>query len=95
MPIVTNDKGGSQSYIKHRFDLIPPETLLAVSAVLSEGAEKYGEWNWMLIDTNDHLNHALTHIYKFLSDDNQEDHLHNAICRLIFAAYTHNYGDKE
>ena len=91
--VVTNSKGGKQSHIPYRYDLIPPEVLGDVAKVLAEGADKYGEWNWLKIDTNDHLNHAIAHIYLFLSDDQSEDHLNHAICRLMFAAYTYSYGE--
>ena len=84
----TNERGGQQTKLPVRMDLIPSGALLEVAQVLSEGAEKYGENNWMNIDTNDHLNHALTHIFRFLGGDDSEPHLSHAICRLLFAHYT-------
>lgn len=89
--IVVNSKGGKQSYTPYRYDLIPPETLADVATVLSEGASKYGEWNWLKIDTEDHLNHAIAHIYAHLSGDVTEDHLNHAICRLMFASYNNSH----
>lgn len=86
----TNEAGGMQTKLPVRMDLIPASVLLEVAAVLAEGAEKYGEYNWVLIDTNDHINHAITHLYRFLSGDVSENHLAHAICRVMFAAFTHN-----
>lgn len=80
-----NESGGKQSYLGRRFDLIPIQPLIAVSEILHRGAEKYGENNWHSIDRDDHLNHALNHIYLFLDGDRSENHLGNAICRLLFA----------
>jgi hypothetical protein len=84
-PIVKNEKGGGQSHIPVRFDLIDAKALFEVAAVLHEGAEKYGADNWRLIDTDDHLNHLLTHVYAYLSGDRSDDHLSHAVCRAIFA----------
>jgi predicted HAD superfamily Cof-like phosphohydrolase len=84
----TNEAGGSQSATPVRMDLVPSETLLRVAEVLASGAVKYGEGNWKLIDTSDHINHALAHLYGHLSGDTSEQHLLNAICRCMFAATT-------
>ncbi len=50
----TNEKGGSQSHIPVRFDLVDGKAMFAMAAVLNEGAEKYGLNNWRLIDVDDH-----------------------------------------
>lgn len=84
-PITTNEKGGGQSHIPVRFDLIDAQAMFAVAGVLHEGAEKYGENNWRLIDIEDHLNHLLTHVYAYLAGDTSDDHLSHAACRAIFA----------
>jgi hypothetical protein len=86
----TNEAGGKQTKLPVRCDLIPPDVLLGVAAVLSEGAEKYGENNWQAIVVPDHINHALTHIYRFQTGDTSEPHLLHALCRLFFAAYLQN-----
>jgi hypothetical protein len=83
--VVTNDKGAAQSHTPCRFDIIPPIALFEVAKVLAEGAEKYGAYNWKNIDINDHLNHAIQHVYGHLSGDRTEEHLSHAICRLMFA----------
>ena len=82
-PIVTNSAGGKQSHVPYRMDLLPFRALLAASAVLAEGAVKYGEDNWRMIAAKDHLNHALTHIAAFQSGDLQDDHAEHAVCRVL------------
>jgi hypothetical protein len=98
-PIVTNDKGGKQSDIPVRMDLIPARELLELGKILKAGGEKYGDWNWLKIDVNSHLNHALHHIYAFLNEydeagfNKSKEHydklyveLTHALCRLLFAS---------
>ena len=89
-----NEKGATQSYTPCRFDLIPSVALFKVAEVLGEAVEKYGlgkfkgrviSGNWNNIPVEDHLNHALQHIYGQLSGDRTEEHLSHAICRLMFA----------
>jgi len=81
----TNEKGGRQSHIPVRFDLIDGKALFAMAAVLHEGAEKYGENNWRLIEIEDHLNHLIMHAYAWLSGDQTDEHLSHALCRAMFA----------
>lgn len=86
----TNVHGGTQTKLPVRCDLLPALPLLQVSQVLAEGAEKYGEWNWENIPVNDHINHALTHILRYQTDDESEPHLVHALCRLLFAQHLDN-----
>lgn len=81
----TNERGGMQSHVPVRFDLIDGKAMFAMAAVLHEGAEKYAPGNWRLIGTRDHLNHALMHIYAYLSGDRTDEHLSHALCRITFA----------
>jgi hypothetical protein len=83
--VVTNEKGAAQSHTPCRFDLMPPVALFEIAKVLGEGAEKYGVGNWENIEVNDHLNHAIQHVYGYLMGDKTEEHLGHAICRLMFA----------
>jgi len=83
----TNEQGGMQTSLPVRMDLIPARVLLKVAGVLKEGSDKYGENNWQSIAIDDHLNHALTHIYRYLDGDVSEPHLIHATCRLMFAAH--------
>ncbi len=81
----TNEKGGSQSYIPVRFDLVDGKAMFAMCAVLHEGAEKYGANNWRLIDVEDHLNHLIMHAYAWLAGDRTDEHLSHIMCRAMFA----------
>lgn len=85
VPIKTNEHGGSQSDVPYRFDLLDPEAMFAMTRVLAEGAEKYGENNWHKISVEDHLNHALIHIYAYLAGDRSDEHLSHLMCRALFA----------
>jgi hypothetical protein len=84
-PRVVNERGGSQSKVHYRFDLLDPKAMFEMTKVLAEGAEKYGENNWKLIDVEDHLNHLLIHVYAYLAGDRTDDHLSHAMCRAMFA----------
>lgn len=84
-PVVYNEKGGGQSKSPYRMDLVDPKSILEISSVLKEGADKYGEDNWKLISTQDHLNHLLVHVYAHLAGDESDKHLAHAACRAIFA----------
>lgn len=91
---------GQQSHLDARFDLIPPTALKTVAEVLGEGEAKYptidGVPNWHYITTNDHLNHALAHVYAYLSGaDTGEDDLSHAATRLLLALEIDRIGVKE
>lgn len=77
--------GGKQSWTPYRFDLLDPLAMFALARVAANGAREYGEDNWRSIECKDHLNHALQHIYGYLSGDTQDDHLAHALCRLMYA----------
>jgi len=81
----TNEDGGTQTKVPYAFHLMPPQALLEVAGVLKRGAETYGEGNWSLIPEDEHINHAVGHLYRYLSGDRSEQHLTNAACRLLFA----------
>ena len=84
-PTITNEQGAKQSDLPYRFDLLPAAAVSAVSGVLRHGADKYGADNWRGIPTNDHLNHALAHVFSYLHGDTQDDHIEHAACRLLMA----------
>ena len=88
-PIVENENGGKQSDTPYGFHLLPISALFDAAKVAKYGADKYGETfdkrNYTKIDTIEHLNHAIQHIYAFLAGDKQDDHLGHAIVRLMFA----------
>lgn len=87
-PTHINERGGGQSALPYRADLLPFTALLSISRVLKTGADKYGPDNWRKIDQDDHLNHALVHIMAWLAGDRQDDHLSHAACRMLFAMET-------
>lgn len=84
-PTTTNEKGGNQSDIRVRFDLIDAKALFEMAKVLDAGAKKYGENNWRKIEVEDHLNHLLMHTFAYLSGDTTDDHLSHILCRATFA----------
>jgi hypothetical protein len=90
-PIVTNERGGRQSHVPYRFDIMSPIALMNLGAILSLGAERYNDPlgdNWKKISSREHINHALVHLYQHLLNSNDgEDHIGHAFCRLMFAVH--------
>ena len=88
-PVTENALGGKQSETPYAFHMLPPEAMFAAAQTAGYGAKKYGETfsdrNYVKIQTEDHLNHALQHVYAYLAGDKQDDHLPHAIVRLMFA----------
>lgn len=86
---VVGRDGGAQSDLAGLSPtLVPPEALLALSWVVGQGSKKYARGNWRAIPENEHLDHALTHIYLHMSGDRSERHLWNALTRVAFAVAT-------
>lgn len=72
-----------------RYDLITPIGLAAVAAACAEGAERYGDFNWEKgMPANDLINHALRHIYMFLSGNRDDDHLGHAAWNILGAIHS-------
>lgn len=84
-PIVTNEKGGKQSKVLYRFDLLDPGAMFEMTKVLEEGTHKYQENNWHNISVKEHLNHMLIHTYAYLAGDLSDEHLSHIMCRAMFA----------
>ena len=84
-PIEENPHGGRQSRTLYDMSQIPALFLLTLSGLLKEGGEKYDRWNWLMLPTREHLNHAEIHVQAHQAGDTQEDHLLHAACRLMFA----------
>lgn len=73
----------------YRYDLITPIGLAAVARTCAEGAQKYGDHNWEKGQpVSDILNHAIKHLYDFLSGDRSEDHLGHAAWNVMAAIHT-------
>lgn len=73
-----------------RYSLIPPSCLRRLALVYSEGAKRYGDYNWTkgLPYTNT-LDHALEHLAMYLSSDRSVDHL----AKVAWAMFTLMYFD--
>lgn len=72
-----------------RYDLITPIGLRRVAEAYAEGSEKYEEFNWEKgMPVSDILNHAISHIFKFLSGDRSEDHLGHAAWNMLAACHS-------
>lgn len=72
-----------------RYDLISPIGLRALAKTYAEGAQKFGFCNWENgMPVTDLLNHAIAHIYNFLSGDRTEDHLGHAAWNLLGAIHS-------
>lgn len=87
LDVVINALGGKQSALDYDFTEFEPEFLFRVAAVLKQGKDKYGEKNWQKIEFKSHMNHVLYHVLMALTDDESEDHLANATCRVMFAMH--------
>lgn len=92
--MTTNETGGKQSRLDYRFDLIDTKAIFALANVLHTGEMRYGKDNWRKIDTESHLNHALSHIYAHLAGDKQDEHLSHALCRTLMALGVHLENNK-
>ena len=76
---------------KPRFDLLPPRALLEVVQVLTQGAEKYGAYNWQTVDDaqSRYISACLRHISAWQLGDKVDEetsyhHLAHAVCSLLF-----------
>lgn len=72
---------------KPRFDLIPFEFLESVAEVLTEGAVRYGAYNWKRGRKDfflDAWNHAFVHLQRFKEGDRSEDYLSHLACNAVF-----------
>lgn len=63
---------------KPRYDLIPVMPLRRLADLYARGAEKYGDWNWQLADSEEELNRfkasCMRHLYQWHEGDESEDH---------------------
>jgi len=89
-PLKTNELGGVQSDIKRDYTLVPATALATVARVMHNGVAKYGRYNWKNIPCDDHLNHAINHVYLHLAGNTQEDHLGHACARIMMALEQHS-----
>jgi hypothetical protein len=87
-PIVENERGGKQSHVAYRYDLIPPEILMVLARIYDYGAQRYEPDNWKKISTEDHLNHVMVHLVAYRAGDRSDDHLGHMMWRAQAALYT-------
>lgn len=83
--MVANHRGVKAGKVRGRFDLIPPEALQAMADVMERNLASHGRDTWRSLDRDDHVNHALAHLTKYLDHQEDEDHLKHALCRVAFA----------
>lgn len=84
-PIVTNERGGQQSKVDYRFDLLDAGSMFRMAKIMEMGSHTHKSNNWRKIDASDHINHALGHIWGYMLGDKQGDHLAHAAVRLMMA----------
>ena len=65
-----------------------PDALIQIAKVLEYGASRYKPNNWRLIPEEDHLNHALIHLYALEQGDTQDDHLGHFLTRIMMVYAT-------
>lgn len=81
-----NAQGGKGSKLDTRCDLIDGRALLVLGRVHKEGIDHgYEEDNWRQVTQQEHLKHALHHLYQLQAGETDEDHLAHAFCRLCMA----------
>ena len=84
--VETNEFGGKQSHLDTCYTCIPFNAIERVAKTLEYGRVKYNKDNWRLIPLEDHLEHALRHVFAYLGGETtNEDDLAHAATRLLFA----------
>ncbi len=77
--------GQYQSEIQVGWHLFDLTVMRLVSAILLEGEKNYGRDAWYGKSPEHHINHAIEHLTQQLENDTSENHLGNAMCRVMFA----------
>lgn len=88
-PTVTAANGAKQSHAPYAFTSIDPLALFRIAETQKGGDEKYGPDNWRRLPVEDHINHALAHIFGHQAGDQSDDHLAHAATRLLEALAVH------
>lgn len=82
---VTLSNGGVVSRTGYYFLDFDSRVLLDVAKISKSGYDRRGPDNYKRVTYLEHVDRALAHIHLFLAGDTSDNHLGNAICRLIFA----------
>ena len=75
---------------KPRLDLVPPEIIEAVGAVMTHGAEKYGEGSYRNVEPKRYRAALMRHICQWLRDpygideDSGLPHIYHIACNVAF-----------
>lgn len=64
------------------------EAPVMIAKTLEYGVQRYSKNNWRLIPPEDHMNHALIHLYAHSVGDTQDDHLEHFITRIMMFVAT-------
>lgn len=89
MDIETFPSGAKRSTLEARYDLLSPVGMRRAAEAADHGEKKYGQYNCERgLTVGTYLNHALAHIYDYLSGDRSEDHLGHAAWNLLFACHS-------
>ena len=84
------EEGGKREHFYPRYELIESELIERIAKVMTQGAVKYGEYNWRKFDAEqvkDIPRHAFKHIVDYMKGDQSEDHLANAACNIMMAMW--------
>ncbi len=74
------------------YDLISPIGLERLAKTCRTGEQKYSAYNWEKgMPIRDFLNHAISHVYTYLSGDRSEDHLAHAAWNLFGAIHSEEH----
>lgn len=84
-PIVTHPTGASREQGANDWTSMSYIALRRLTAIYTEGAERYGTSNWRKgLPYSDTVNHLMEHLTKWLSGDRSEDHL----AKVAWGAFT-------
>lgn len=64
------------------------DALILIAKTMEYGASRYKPNNWRLIPEEDHINHALIHLYAMDQGDTQDDHKGHFLTRIMMAYAT-------
>jgi len=79
--------GATATAVPERYDLLPVKGLRRAAIAMGRGAVVHGENNWREgIPIEVCINHAIKHVFDYQRGDTSEDHIANAICRLLMIA---------